>query len=521
MGGLCGGQQRQGWADGGGAACAVCGARYWGSRPAESAHPQPCCSPTRLLSTLQLATSCPLRAAAPQTRVESAPPHHPPAAHPPASSRPCDRPPQDHYAKPIKLGMSKSAEVLWAAKVRGRGGGVVVIRQGWEQSRCAQRAARRGAACCCQPSMWAAQPMHHLHPTPPAGPAAQGGAQRAAQGALHAAPRQERGPGAAAAADWVARARAVGPLPMAAAEVCAGAALLFLILPFPLAPAYRAPCPLPRVPMSSQPGVAEQLPTKTDNIVFCELRPAQKRAYGRVIASPDVQLLKRAPEDCDCGSREHRSACCHKCARTASVGLPGRVFAGRKGLCLLLRLVWGSTSNQAVAWRIPPGRTCTEEEGGIMWPYYHLCECGEPPLPRPRHLGCPPGRSHWPSQHALCGAGGPRTHCHRWLRALRRHPLSSSPPTTMDGRFHQPNDVKALDTFKCRRAATRAAGALGRGWTAPIKPQVTPASDTRHTQTARRRRSRTAATATARTAAWITARGAAASAPATAPGESG
>lgn len=39
-----------------------------------------------------------------------------------------------------------------------------------------------------------------------------------------------------------------------------------------------------------QPGVVEQLPKKVDNIVFCELRPAQKRAYKRLIESPDVQV---------------------------------------------------------------------------------------------------------------------------------------------------------------------------------------------------------------------------------------
>lgn len=39
-----------------------------------------------------------------------------------------------------------------------------------------------------------------------------------------------------------------------------------------------------------QKGVVEQLPKKVDQIVFCELRPSQKRAYARVIASPDVQV---------------------------------------------------------------------------------------------------------------------------------------------------------------------------------------------------------------------------------------
>jgi len=40
----------------------------------------------------------------------------------------------------------------------------------------------------------------------------------------------------------------------------------------------------------TQKGVVEQLPKKTDNIVFCELRPAQRRAYKRLTESPDVQV---------------------------------------------------------------------------------------------------------------------------------------------------------------------------------------------------------------------------------------
>jgi SNF2 family DNA or RNA helicase len=34
----------------------------------------------------------------------------------------------------------------------------------------------------------------------------------------------------------------------------------------------------------------EQLPRKADMIVFCELRPTQKRAYTRLVQSPDVQV---------------------------------------------------------------------------------------------------------------------------------------------------------------------------------------------------------------------------------------
>jgi hypothetical protein len=50
-----------------------------------------------------------------------------------------------------------------------------------------------------------------------------------------------------------------------------------------------------------------------------------------------TQLLARAFETCDCnGATETRSKCCHQTAR--------------------------------------------EEEGGVMWPHYHMCDCGERPL---------------------------------------------------------------------------------------------------------------------------------------------
>lgn len=41
--------------------------------------------------------------------------------------------------------------------------------------------------------------------------------------------------------------------------------------------------------------ISHQLPTKTDNIVFCEMSIMQMRAYKRVLSSPDVQLLVSPP----------------------------------------------------------------------------------------------------------------------------------------------------------------------------------------------------------------------------------
>eukprot|EP00879_Flechtneria_rotunda_P017956 GHRR01018820.1.p1 GENE.GHRR01018820.1~~GHRR01018820.1.p1 ORF type:complete len:1037 (+),score=418.95 GHRR01018820.1:777-3887(+) len=90
--------------------------------------------------------------------------------------------------------------------------------------------------------------------------------------------------------------------------------------------------------------IANQLPRKTDCIMFCTLKPLQYRAYDRTLASPDLQALIRSKEPCDCGSGEGRGSCCH-----------GSVPA---------------------------------EEGGVMWPHYHMCTCSNPECTRHRPEGC-------------------------------------------------------------------------------------------------------------------------------------
>ncbi|KAI8476709.1 MAG: P-loop containing nucleoside triphosphate hydrolase protein [Monoraphidium minutum] len=93
----------------------------------------------------------------------------------------------------------------------------------------------------------------------------------------------------------------------------------------------------------TMPAVAQQLPSKIDNIVFCELKPSQRRAYRRIVESPDA--LSRSHETCDCnGATLPRALCCH-------------TF-------------------------VPP------EEGGIMWPYYHLCDCEDPDCKWHKPHGC-------------------------------------------------------------------------------------------------------------------------------------
>ena len=57
--------------------------------------------------------------------------------------------------------------------------------------------------------------------------------------------------------------------------------------------------------------LAGQLPSKADNVVFCDLSPLQHRAYARLLDTPEFQLLVRHEEPCDCGSGEKRAACCY------------------------------------------------------------------------------------------------------------------------------------------------------------------------------------------------------------------
>ncbi len=56
-------------------------------------------------------------------------------------------------------------------------------------------------------------------------------------------------------------------------------------------------------------------------------------ACSRALNSPDFQLLVRWFEKCDCGSKLSRARCCHK--------------------------------------------TLEAEEGGVIWPLLHQCDCGD------------------------------------------------------------------------------------------------------------------------------------------------
>ena len=47
--------------------------------------------------------------------------------------------------------------------------------------------------------------------------------------------------------------------------------------------------------------IKDQLPEKTDMVVFCPLTKIQVDVYKRFLALPDMQLMIRKDEPCDCG----------------------------------------------------------------------------------------------------------------------------------------------------------------------------------------------------------------------------
>ncbi|KAJ4481016.1 P-loop containing nucleoside triphosphate hydrolase protein [Lentinula aciculospora] len=57
--------------------------------------------------------------------------------------------------------------------------------------------------------------------------------------------------------------------------------------------------------------IKDQLPTKTDIIVFCPLAATQLAAYKRILQKPEVQHLIEMNDPCECGSGHMTKLCCH------------------------------------------------------------------------------------------------------------------------------------------------------------------------------------------------------------------
>ncbi|CEJ55898.1 hypothetical protein PMG11_02127 [Penicillium brasilianum] len=58
--------------------------------------------------------------------------------------------------------------------------------------------------------------------------------------------------------------------------------------------------------------IADQLPKKSDRVVFCPLTWTQAEAYENFLDSDIVTTIRSATENCDCGSGKKRGWCCHK-----------------------------------------------------------------------------------------------------------------------------------------------------------------------------------------------------------------
>lgn len=57
--------------------------------------------------------------------------------------------------------------------------------------------------------------------------------------------------------------------------------------------------------------IAEQLPKKSDRIIFCQLTETQADAYRTFLESDRCEFIRTAKEQCDCGSGKTRGHCCY------------------------------------------------------------------------------------------------------------------------------------------------------------------------------------------------------------------
>ncbi|KAF5329238.1 hypothetical protein D9619_009039 [Psilocybe cf. subviscida] len=65
--------------------------------------------------------------------------------------------------------------------------------------------------------------------------------------------------------------------------------------------------------------IRDQLPRKTDQVVFCPLTSRQIQAYKNILNIPDLKNMLRSNDPCECGSRKKTKDCCHPF-------VPGAIF---------------------------------------------------------------------------------------------------------------------------------------------------------------------------------------------------
>ncbi|ESP05258.1 hypothetical protein LOTGIDRAFT_103296, partial [Lottia gigantea] len=61
--------------------------------------------------------------------------------------------------------------------------------------------------------------------------------------------------------------------------------------------------------------IADQLPEKDDNVVFCKLSHLQTSVYKAILNHPDLLLVLKMEDPCSCGSDKSRAKCCFKINR--------------------------------------------------------------------------------------------------------------------------------------------------------------------------------------------------------------
>lgn len=58
--------------------------------------------------------------------------------------------------------------------------------------------------------------------------------------------------------------------------------------------------------------IADQLPKKSDRVVFCPLSDVQREAYENFLDSELVEFIRDSAEPCPCGSGLTRQKCCYQ-----------------------------------------------------------------------------------------------------------------------------------------------------------------------------------------------------------------
>ncbi|CAM9419002.1 unnamed protein product [Chrysoparadoxa australica] len=58
--------------------------------------------------------------------------------------------------------------------------------------------------------------------------------------------------------------------------------------------------------------LVDDLPSKSQFVVFCPLSKVQRRLYKHILSLPDFQGCARATDPCDCGREDVRGKCCYK-----------------------------------------------------------------------------------------------------------------------------------------------------------------------------------------------------------------